>query len=600
LFLLCLLVVLPAMLWLTLQALEVDRAEAAATARANLEEEVGLALWRMDTLITPLLAQEAVRPHYAYLPFYPVVQQGGANQQQPSPLLEQPADHVLLHFQCSADGVWSSPQSPTGLACELALANGVAQEQIDSNSDRLIQLRGNLGQLNLLEQLPNSAPSAGGLAVATWGVPFQERDNLDPSQTVANASPKENETAAYGFSSYNSSRQEMSTERGKREFSNRARAMQKIGQQAAAAQREEPLVVPEMFRQASAGVSRPVWVGTNLLFVRQVVIDGKPFVQGCWLNWPKIKEMLLAEAGRLPGADLIPVHDAAQGNPARMLATLPVQLVVDQIVSPPPSWSPIRLSLLYAWVCLLVAMLAVAALLIGLLRLSERRGAFVSAVTHELRTPLTTFRMYSEMLSEEMVPDAARRKEYLQTLRAEADRLWHLVENVLAFARLERGRRNSGRERLSVESLFDRIAPRLSDHARQAEMELTAAVDPSARGRILSTNTGAVEQILFNLVDNACKYASHGQQPSIEISVAGDARQIHFRVRDHGPGISPRSLRRLFKPFSKTAEEAADSAPGIGLGLALCRRLARDLGGQLSTHNPTDGGAVFTLTLPAP
>ena len=73
--------------------------------------------------------------------------------------------------------------------------------------------------------------------------------------------------------------------------------------------------------------------------------------------------------------------------------------------------------------------------------LSERRGAFVSAVTHELRTPLTTLRMYTEMLADGMVPDEPRRRSYLQTLRAEADRLGHLVENVLAYSRLERNRR---------------------------------------------------------------------------------------------------------------------------------------------------------------
>ena len=82
--------------------------------------------------------------------------------------------------------------------------------------------------------------------------------------------------------------------------------------------------------------------------------------------------------------------------------------------------------------------------------LSERRGAFVSAVTHELRTPLTTFRMYAEMLAEGMVPSPEARQKYLETLRREADRLAHLVENVLQYARLERGRPGGRRENVTA------------------------------------------------------------------------------------------------------------------------------------------------------
>ena len=96
--------------------------------------------------------------------------------------------------------------------------------------------------------------------------------------------------------------------------------------------------------------------------------------------------------------------------------------------------SPIFLSLGIAWACVLLAATAVAGLLAGVMRLSARRASFVSAVTHELRTPLTTFQMYAEMLADGMVPEESKQKEYLATLRAEAGRLIHLVENVLAYA----------------------------------------------------------------------------------------------------------------------------------------------------------------------
>ena len=111
--------------------------------------------------------------------------------------------------------------------------------------------------------------------------------------------------------------------------------------------------------------------------------------------------------------------------------------------------------------------------------LSERRAAFVSAVTHELRTPLTTFRMYAEMLSEDMVPDETARRGYLQTLRVEAERLTHLVANVLAYARLERGALTGRIERITVERLLEVATHRLSERAAQAGF--TIEVDAERR-----------------------------------------------------------------------------------------------------------------------
>ena len=171
-------------------------------------------------------------------------------------------------------------------------------------------------------------------------------------------------------------------------------------------------------------------------------------VQGCWLDWDALQQRLKAEvADLLPQVELTPARLDSLNGSERLLATIPVQLLVPTPDAQPAAWSPIRVSLLVAWSCLLFTALAAGVTLQSVLTLSERRGAFVSAVTHELRTPLTTFRMYAEMLAAGMVPDAQQRQRYLETLRSEADRLSHLVENVLQYARLERGRPGGRRER---------------------------------------------------------------------------------------------------------------------------------------------------------
>jgi signal transduction histidine kinase len=251
-----------------------------------------------------------------------------------------------------------------------------------------------------------------------------------------------------------------------------------------------------------------------------------------------------------------------------------------------------------AWVGLAAAAIAIGALVAGIVTLSQRRQAFVSAVTHELRTPLTTFRMYAEMLDENMVTTEHQRRDYLHTLRVEADRLWHLVENVLSYARLERSRRTGARERITVDALWSRVEPRLRQRAEHAGMELAVERCDDGNAICVHTDPAAVEQILFNLVDNAGKYAGRASDRTICVRLSVDGRNVQIRVRDHGPGVAPDAARRLFRPFAKSAHEAAHSAPGVGLGLALCRRLARQLGGDLRYEPPDGPGAAFVVTLP--
>ncbi len=202
------------------------------------------------------------------------------------------------------------------------------------------------------------------------------------------------------------------------------------------------------------------------------------------------------------------------------------------------------------------------------------------------------------MLGEGMVSDPAQQKSYFQTLRAEAARLSHLVENVLAYARLERGRIDGHLQDVPAGRLIDAARTRLADRAAQAGMELVVEGDDVAMSAVVRANPSAVEQILFNLVDNACKYAAGATDPRIHLAAERSDGEFRLRVRDHGPGVAAAVRGRLFRPFSKSARDAANSAPGVGLGLALSRRLAQDMGGQLRLEQ-NGGGACFVLILPA-
>jgi signal transduction histidine kinase len=169
---------------------------------------------------------------------------------------------------------------------------------------------------------------------------------------------------------------------------------------------------------------------------------------------------------------------------------------------------------------------------------------------------------------------------------------------VLAYSRLERGRKPQGQDRITLKSLLERVGPRLAHRAAQAEMKCDLQLEVHAAEQEFTTDQSVVEQILFNLVDNAAKYAHGAEDRQIHVVATRNGEWVKLAVRDHGPGIEQRPWGRGPRAFGKTAEQSAETAPGVGLGLALCRRLARQLGGRLEIASANGGGAAVTLMLP--
>jgi signal transduction histidine kinase len=231
----------------------------------------------------------------------------------------------------------------------------------------------------------------------------------------------------------------------------------------------------------------------------------------------------------------------------------------------------------------------------GIMRLSERRASFVSAVTHELRTPLTTFQLYSDMLQSGAVKEE-KRGEYFRTLHREAGRLSHLVENVLAFSGIEKGSARAAPATLPAAELIRPMLERFGERLCEAEMKLTCDLTAPVWDAAVRADRAAVEHVLFNLIDNAAKYATGTKE--VEITAEKSTRdRFSILVRDRGPGIPSSDRKRVFRAFHKSAAAAAESRPGVGLGLALSRRLARAGGGELELRD-TGEGTCFALALP--
>jgi signal transduction histidine kinase len=643
LFALCLGLGLAAMSWISWTALRAERAEAEALRMAAREEKVRLALWRMESALAPLIAQEAARPYFHYGSFYPAeraytrmfaaIQPGEVLI--PSPLLGADVPFIVLHFQLGGRGELSSPQVPQGNMRDLAESGFTTGKRIDASRARLRELQRLLTGDTLLARLPDPPPASTRLAeVKKRELPPADAE-VDVPAAAATPSPTPVRAADAATSealqqqalnvnefrarvvqstklgnvaepSYETGPSAVSPQRPaeKSTADGRVRTESSDSAREDVPQRPAPTTATRASRPAvvwvGEGAMRPLWVGDSLVLARRVRVGNGEYVQGCWLDWPAMRASLLESvADLLPAAELTVVDSPSPEDESRTLASLPLRLNPGAPpLDPATPRSSVRAALGVAWGGFLLAGLVAAVVLRQAVSLSERRGAFVSAVTHELRTPLTTFRLYTDLLAQGMIPSEEDRRSYLTTLSAEANRLDHLVRNVLAYARLEAHRPSGARETVTVADLLEAQQERLHQRVRQAGLTLAVNAPEDVRCLKLRTDPSAVEQILFNLVDNACKYAGRAGDRVVRLEAAAAGEAIVLRVKDGGPGIAASERSRLFQPFSKSARDAAGSAPGVGLGLALSRRLARSLGGDLRLDATVTTGACFELRLP--
>jgi len=357
----------------------------------------------------------------------------------------------------------------------------------------------------------------------------------------------------------------------------------------------------------------PVWVDDASGAPRLVLVRRSgSTTHGVVIDW----DALRAELGALvedlfPTPTLAPPADDSDVGPR--LATLPVAFAPGGAVAlPPDRWTPALIAVLITWVAAVGAIGAVGLALRAVMNLSDRRGRFVTAVTHELRTPLTTFRLYAQMLADGMVTDESVRREYLGTLRRESDRLTGIVENVLEYARLARVRGSrgaaSGERPISAGELMARLVPPASRRAEESGMDLVVSDElGDAREETMTLDPHAVERVVLNLVDNACKYAAPDHDPGAEVEerdtrIHLDARvddgALTLLVADHGPGVAPRERRRVFGEFRRGSDRRTRDRAGLGLGLALSRGLAREMGGDLTLVHRRGHGAEFELRIP--
>ena len=223
---------------------------------------------------------------------------------------------------------------------------------------------------------------------------------------------------------------------------------------------------------------------------------------------------------------------------------------------------------------------------------SERlRNVLLSSISHDFRTPLASIIGAASTLSDDRASalDAQRRRGLETTILEEARRLHRLVDNLLDLTRLSQGTVQLKRQWLTLEEIVGGVLRRLHDALAGREVRVDLPPDLP----LIHADEVLIEQLLFNLVENALK---HAPGSAIRIVAQATPGGISVAVRDHGAGLPPGQDSRVFDKFHRGQVEAAQS--GFGLGLAICKVIVEMHGGRISARNMPDGGAEFLFSLP--
>ena len=222
------------------------------------------------------------------------------------------------------------------------------------------------------------------------------------------------------------------------------------------------------------------------------------------------------------------------------------------------------------------------------------KARFLAVMSHELRTPLTAVIGYTELLADEIVgPLSEEQKDPLARIKASGIHLLTLIEEILAFARIEAGQEMIRAEEVDLVAVAHEALSVVEPLMRRKS--LTAVVTAPPEPPSVRSDPGKVRQVLLNLLANAIKFTEAGE---IAIEIGRENEHVVLTVRDTGIGIPPEHLERIFEAFWQVEQTTTRKVGGTGLGLSVARQLARLLGGDLTVESVVGRGSTFRLLLP--
>lgn len=231
------------------------------------------------------------------------------------------------------------------------------------------------------------------------------------------------------------------------------------------------------------------------------------------------------------------------------------------------------------------------------IRRNEQHDSFINAVTHELKTPITSIRLYLQTLQHRDV-DETQRREFYRLMLEDSDRLLTTVEQVLKAGMLGQKRGSRGRVAVDFAGLVQECVQmaRSGRHLRPEALRFEPAVNGA--GATVNGDPEELRTAVSNVLDNAIKYS--GDQVDISVRLdAPDDKRVALSVVDHGVGIPPAELKRVFKRFYRVSNRSSSHVKGTGLGLFIVRAIAKKHGGRVFAQSQGEGhGTTVVLELP--
>jgi two-component system phosphate regulon sensor histidine kinase PhoR len=226
-------------------------------------------------------------------------------------------------------------------------------------------------------------------------------------------------------------------------------------------------------------------------------------------------------------------------------------------------------------------------------RVDEMRREFVGNVSHELKTPVAAIRAMAETIALRGLKHPDLAQDYSERIVAESVRLGRLVEDLLALAAIESGRREPRRTPISAARLVAEVLERSGAAAAQKAIRLESDVAPDL---IVVGDEDLLSQVVGNLVDNGLKYTPEGGRVCVT-AVPGE-QGVTFTVADTGPGITPADQARIFERFYRVDKARSRETEGTGLGLAIVKHIVEVHGGRVWVESEPGRGSTFGFTIP--